>query len=100
MAVVAVKSSNDNRRPGPHIYFKKDSYDPTTLRGITLLAHEITHGEQYRAVGTGLFLQIYTASSALVLSTPLGLVTSAIAATKGKNLPHAMNVYEQAADEG
>lgn len=83
---------------GDNIYFKKDGYDPTTLRGITFLAHEITHSEQYRAVGMKTFFGTYTVSSALVLSDPLSLATAAIAATKGISLPHDMNVYEQAAD--
>lgn len=83
---------------GDDIHFKKDVYDPSTLRGISLLAHEITHSEQYRAVGTGTFLQTYTVSSALILSTPLGLTASVVSATQGVNLPHDMNVYEQAAD--
>ena len=83
---------------GDNIHFSKGAYDPSTLRGITLLAHEITHSQQYRAVGTEGFLQTYGASSALVLSNPVGLVASAIAATKGINLPHDQNVYEKSAD--
>jgi len=83
---------------GDNISFKKGEYNPTTLDGIAFLAHEITHSEQYRAVGVGTFLQTYTVSSALVVSNPVGLVASVIAAKQGKNLPHDMNAYEQAAD--
>jgi hypothetical protein len=80
---------------GDNIHFKKDQYDPSTLRGITLLAHEITHSIQYRIVGAENFLKTYSASSALVLSTPLGVAASLIAITKDINLPHDMNVYEK-----
>jgi len=83
---------------GDKINFKKGEYDERTIAGIVMLAHEITHSEQYRAVGSAVFLQTYTASSAMVLATPLGLVVSAVAATQGKNLPHDLNVYEQAAN--
>lgn len=38
---------------GDNIYFKKGQYDPTALRGISRLAREITHAEQYRALGMG-----------------------------------------------
>jgi len=82
---------------GDNIHFKKGQYDPSTLRGVTLLAHEISHSVQYRIVGAETFLKTYSASSALVLSTPLGVAASAIAITKGINLPHDMNAYEKSA---
>jgi len=48
-------------------------------------------------VGTNTFLTTYTLSSLSVLSNPVGLVGSVIAATQGKNLPHDLNSYEQSA---
>jgi len=53
---------------------------------------------QYRAFGADTFLKTYAVSSASVLSSPVGLLASASAATKGINLPHNLNVYELAAD--
>jgi len=32
---------------GQHIYFREGAYQANTLRGVELLAHELTHVEQY-----------------------------------------------------
>ena len=64
---------------------------------MTLLAHEIAHAEQFRAVGKVSFLANYGAASLLVFSTSTGVVATALAATQGVNLPHQANVFEIAA---
>ncbi len=82
---------------GDHIHFKQGEFNPRTLAGITLLAHEIAHSAQYRAVGTKTFVETYAASS-IAVTSGVGLLAAMVAATKGINLPHDLNVYEQAAE--
>ena len=45
----------------------------------------------------GTFLQTYVASSVAATSGPAGILATMLAARSGINLPHASNVYEQAA---
>jgi hypothetical protein len=82
---------------GNNIHFKEGKFNPRTLAGITLLAHEIAHAQQYRGLGTGTFLQTYVGASVATVSSPAGLVATMIAAAKGVNLPHDANIYELAA---
>ena len=45
----------------------------------------------------GTFLQTYVASSVAATAGPTGILATMLAARSGINLPHASNVYEQAA---
>lgn len=44
---------------GNHIYFAPDSYDPETIEGVALIAHEITHSAQYKTYGKVRFQLLY-----------------------------------------
>lgn len=48
----------------PFVFFGRDDYDPTKLGSIALVAHELKHIEQYRALGHARFLAQYLADLA------------------------------------
>jgi hypothetical protein len=47
---------------GNNIHFAPGRYDPNSLNGITIIAHEITHTQQYRKYGRFGFQLKYLAS--------------------------------------
>ena len=44
---------------GANVSFRTGRYDPTTPRGLALIAHECVHVRQYRELGTFRFLLSY-----------------------------------------
>jgi hypothetical protein len=45
-----------------HIFFARGRYDPDTLEGIAMIAHELTHCAQYKNFGTWRFRVLYVSS--------------------------------------
>lgn len=45
-----------------HIYFAHGRYDPDSLEGIALIAHELTHCAQYKYYGVWRFRVLYVSS--------------------------------------
>jgi hypothetical protein len=43
----------------PFVFYGRERYDPSTPRGLALLAHELLHVQQYRAYGHARFLLLY-----------------------------------------
>ena len=44
---------------GNDIYFRPGEYDPHSLRGLTLIGHELTHVKQYAQLGRRRFQRLY-----------------------------------------